>query len=263
MDLGLAGKRALVTGASKGIGRAIAEGLAAEGVRVVVASRNGNACGQAAREISNEHGVEAFGTACDMGDMAAVDALAEFCEDHLGGIDILVNNTGGPPFGAVSEVDSDTWRQYFESMFISVTRLTGHLLPGMRAQGWGRVLLVTSIGVIEPIAQLGISNALRIALTNWAKTLSLEVAPDGVTINALMPGRIETDRIRSLVQANAEQRGADTEVVAAEMAAAIPMGRIGRPDEFASLAVFLAGEPASYITGTATSIDGGLAHRGV
>ena len=115
----------------------------------------------------------------------------------------------------------------------------------------------------EPIPQLGISNALRIALTNWAKTLSLEVAPDGVTINALMPGRIETDRIRSLVQASAEQRGADPAVVAAEMAAAIPMGRIGRPDEFASLAVFLAGEPASYITGTATSIDGGLAHRGV
>lgn len=263
MDLGLTGKRALVTGASKGIGRAIAEGLSAEGARVVIASRDGSACEAVAREIAANSGSEVLGTSCDMGDMHAVDALADFCGEHLGGIDILVNNTGGPPFGAVSKVDSDTWRQYFDSMFVSVTRLTGHLLPGMREQGWGRVLLVTSIGVIEPIPQLGISNALRIALTNWAKTLSMEVAPDGVTINALMPGRIETDRIRSLIQATAEQRGVDPSVIAAETAAAIPMGRVGRPDEFAALAVFLAGEPASYITGTATSIDGGMAHRGV
>lgn len=263
MDLGLQGKRALITGASKGIGRAIAEGLAAEGARVVVASRDGAACERAAQEILQGHGSEAFGTSCDMGDIVAVDKLADYCREHLDGIDILVNNTGGPPFGPVSAVDSDTWRQYFESMFVSVTRLTGHFLPGMREQGWGRVLLVTSIGVIEPIPQLGISNALRIALTNWAKTLSVEVAPDGVTINSLMPGRIETDRIRSLIKATADQRGVDPSVVAGETAAAIPMGRVGRPDEFAALAVFLAGESASYITGTATSIDGGLAHRGV
>lgn len=263
MDLGLRGKRALVLAASKGIGRAIAEGLAAEGARVIIASRDGSACAAAAQEIAAVHDTEVIGTACDLGDMAAVDALATFCNDRFGGIDILVNNTGGPPFGEISAVDSDTWRQYFDSMFVSVTRLTGHLLPGMRERGWGRVLLVTSIGVIEPIPQLGISNTLRIALTNWAKTLSIEVAPEGVTVNALMPGRIDTDRVRSLIRDTASKRGTDPADIEAETAASIPMGRIGRPDEFASMAVFLAGEPASYITGTATAIDGGLAHRGV
>ncbi len=263
MDLKLDGKRALVLGASKGIGHAIASGLAAEGAEVIVASRDGEACKSVAGELTARHDVRVLGTSCDMGDLDAVDRAAAFADDEFGGIDILVNNTGGPPFGPISQVDSDTWRQYFESMFVSVTRLTGHLLPGMRERGWGRVLLVTSTGVVEPIPQLGISNAIRIALTNWAKTLSLEVAPDGVTVNALMPGRIDTDRIRQLYQVGAEQRGVKPEEVAAEVAGAIPMGRVGRPDEFAAMAVFLAGEPASYITGTTTAIDGGLTHRGV
>ncbi len=179
------------------------------------------------------------------------------------GVDVLVNNTGGPPFGKVSAVDSETWRQYFESMFVSVTRLTGNVLPGMRARGWGRVLLVTSTGVIEPIPHLGISNALRIALTNWAKTISLELAPDGVTINALMPGRIATDRIAQFYEACAAQQGGDIATVKAQVAASIPMGRVGRVDEFAALAAFLASERASYITGTTTAIDGGVTKRGI
>jgi len=262
MDLGLKNKRALVLGASKGIGRGIVEELAAEGTRVIVASRDGAACAQVAADIASLSGSEVLGTACDMADLDAVDRVADFAQEAFGGVDILVNNTGGPPFGRVSEVDSETWRQYFESMFISVTRLTGHILPGMRAQGWGRVLLVTSTGVIEPIPHLGISNALRIALTNWAKTISLELAPDGVTINALMPGRIDTDRIRQFYEVAAEQQGKDIEEVKAEVASGIPMGRVGRVDEFAALAAFLASERASYITGTATAIDGGVTKRG-
>jgi 3-oxoacyl-[acyl-carrier protein] reductase len=262
MDLGLKNKRALVLGASKGIGRGIVEELAAEGTRVIVASRDGAACAQVAADIASLSGSEVLGTACDMADLDAVDRVADFAQEAFGGVDILVNNTGGPPFGRVSEVDSETWRQYFESMFISATRLTGHILPGMRAQGWGRVLLVTSTGVIEPIPHLGISNALRIALTNWAKTISLELAPDGVTINALMPGRIDTDRIRQFYEVAAEQQGKDIEEVKAEVASGIPMGRVGRVDEFAALAAFLASERASYITGTATAIDGGVTKRG-
>lgn len=262
MDLGLKNKRALVLGASKGIGRGIAEELAAEGTRVIVASRDGAACAQVAADIASSSGSEVLGTACDMADLDAVDRVADFAQEAFGGVDILVNNTGGPPFGRVSEIDSETWRQYFESMFISVTRLTGHILPGMRAQGWGRVLLVTSTGVIEPIPHLGISNALRIALTNWAKTISLELAPDGVTINALMPGRIDTDRIRQFYEVAAEQQGKDIEDVKAEVASGIPMGRVGRVDEFAALAAFLASERASYITGTAMAIDGGVTKRG-
>ena len=263
MDLGLKDKRALVLGASKGIGRGIAEELAAEGTRVIIASRDGDACQAVAAEIAGAHGVEVLGTACDMTDLDAVDRVAAFAEDAFGGVDVLVNNTGGPPFGKISEVDSDTWRQYFESMFISVTRLTGHLLSGMRERGWGRVLLVTSTGVIEPIPHLGISNTLRIALTNWAKTISLEIAPDRVTINALMPGRIATDRIQQFYEVAAKQQNVDIEVIKADVAASIPMGRVGRVDEFAALAAFLASERASYITGTTTAIDGGVSKRGI
>ena len=263
METGLSGKRALVLGGSKGIGRGIAEGLAAEGARVILASRDGGVCATVAQELASQFGAEIHGTACDMADMAAVARVAAYAQDTFGGIDVLVNNTGGPPFGPISQVDSDTWRQYFDSMFVSVTRLTGHILPGMRERRWGRILLVTSTGVVEPIPQLGISNSLRIALTNWAKTISLEVAPDGVTINALMPGRIDTDRIKQFYEVAATQRGVDIETIKAEVAAGIPMGRVGRVDEFAALAVFLTSEAASYITGTATAIDGGATARGV
>jgi 3-oxoacyl-[acyl-carrier protein] reductase len=263
MDLGLKGKRALVLGASKGIGRGIAAELAAEGARVIVASRDGEACAGVADDLSRQHGTEVIGTACDMSDLAAVDRIAVFAEEKFGGVDVLVNNTGGPPFGPVSQVDSDTWRKFFESMFISVTHVTGLLTPGMRERGWGRVLLVTSTGVIEPIPHLGISNALRIALTNWAKTISVEYAPDGVTINALMPGRIDTDRIQSFLESAAKQQNKEIAEVRAEAEANIPMGRIGRVDEFAALAAFLASERASYITGTSTAIDGGVSKRGV
>lgn len=263
MDLGLAGKRALVLGASRGIGRGIAEALAAEGARIIVASRDGDACTAAARDIAAAHGVEAHGTACDMSDIGAVDAAAAFAQETFGGVDVLVNNTGGPPFGPVSQVESETWRESFEAMFVSVTRLTGHLLPGMRERHWGRILLVTSTGVVEPIPALGISNSLRIALTNWAKTLSFEIAADGVTINALMPGRIATDRIEQLYRLTAENQGKEIDTVKAEVAAQIPMGRVGTVEEFGAMAAFLASERASYITGTATAIDGGLTQRAV
>lgn len=263
MDLGLNGKRALVTGGSRGIGRGIAEALAAEGARVIIASRDGDACLAAAAAMAEAHGTEVIGQACDMSDLDTVDQLADIAVEAFDGVDILVNNTGGPPFGPVSQVDSETWRESFEAMFVSVTRLTGHLLPGMRDRGWGRILLVTSTGVVEPIPQLGISNSIRIALTNWAKTLSLEVAPDGVTINALMPGRIETDRLRQLYELTAKAEGIDIEAARAAVAAPIPVGRAGTVEEFGALAAFLAGEGASYITGTTTAIDGGLTQRGV
>tara|TARA_R110002110_G_scaffold410123_1_gene633144 strand:+ start:17890 stop:18681 length:792 start_codon:yes stop_codon:yes gene_type:complete len=263
MDLGLTGKRALVLGASRGIGRGIADTLAAEGARVIVASRDGDACDAAAAAMREAHGAEVLGTACDMSDIDAVDRVASFADDAFGGVDILVNNTGGPPFGPISQVGSDSWRESFEAMFVSVTRLTGHLLPGMRARGWGRILLVTSTGVVEPIPSLGISNSIRIALTNWAKTLSFEIAPDGVTINALMPGRIATDRIDHLYTLTAKAQDKDIDTVKGEVAASIPMGRVGTIEEFGAMAVFLASEQASYITGTATAIDGGLTQRAV
>ena len=258
MDLGLAGKRALVTGASKGIGRGIAEALAAEGASVVLASRDGDACAEAAAAISARGAGKAAGTACDMADHGAVDRLAAFATEHLGGIDVLVANTGGPPFGPISAVETDTWRAQFDTMVLSVMRLTGHLLPAMRTQGWGRIVIVTSTGVVEPIPALGISNTLRVALVNWAKTLSFEIAADGVTINVVMPGRIATDRMEQLYRSRATAEGIDIDEARRAVAETIPAGRVGRVDEFAAFATFLAGEPASYITGTATAIDGGL-----
>lgn len=261
MDLGIEDKRALVLGASQGIGRGIAEALAAEGARVIVGSRNGDKCAEVATEISKAHGNEAHGIACDMSDLAAVDAAAAFANETLGGIDILVNNTGGPPPGPISQVDTESWRGQFETMVLSVMRLTGHLLPGMRERQWGRILIVSSSGVVEPIPQLGISNTLRVALANWAKTLSFEIAPDNVTINMVMPGRIGTARLESFYKINAEKSGKTVDEVRAAVAAEIPMGRVGTVEEFAGLAAFLASERASYITGTATVIDGGLTRR--
>ncbi len=261
MDLGIAGKRALVMGASRGMGRGIAEALAAEGVRVILCSRDGDKCAAVADEISEKHGVEAHGIACNLSDAAAIDRAADFARDSFGGVDILVNNTGGPPFGDISGVDIETWRTQFETMVLSVFRLTGHLLPGMRERQWGRILIVTSTGVVEPIPELGISNTLRVSLANWAKTLSFEIARDNVTINLLMPGRIGTERLEQFYTINSERTGKPIEEVKADVAAAIPMGRVGRVEEFASLAAFLAGQNAGYITGTATAIDGGLTRR--
>ena len=261
MDLGIEGKRALVSGASQGIGRGIAEALAAEGVRVVLCSRNGDKCAALAEEISKNYSVEAYGIACDLADPAAIEAAAGHAQETLGGVDILVNNTGGPPFGAISEVDIETWQVQFEAMVLSVFKLTGHVLPGMRERQWGRVLIVSSTGVVEPIPVLGISNTLRASLANWAKTLSFEVASDNVTVNMLMPGRIGTERLEQVYKLNVERTGISIEQARAEVAAEIPMGRVGRVEEFAALAAFLASESAGYITGTATAIDGGLTRR--
>lgn len=258
MDLGLNGKRALVTGASRGIGFAIAQALADEGASVVLASRDGEACVARAAEISERGAGSATGTACDMGDLDAVDGLAAFALEHLGGVDVLVLNTGGPPFGPVSAVETATWREHFETMVLSVMRLTGHLLPSMRERGWGRILMVTSTGVVEPIPALGISNALRVSLVNWAKTLSFEIAPDGVTINVVMPGRIATERMEQLYRARAESEGITVDAARKAVEESIPAGRVGTVEEFAALAAFLAGESASYITGSAIAVDGGL-----
>ncbi|MDH3738090.1 MAG: SDR family oxidoreductase [Alphaproteobacteria bacterium] len=261
MDLGIAGKRALVSGASQGMGRGIAEALAAEGVRVILCSRNGDKCASVAAELSEQYKTEAHGIACDLADPAAIDRAAGYAEETLGGVDILVNNTGGPPFGAISQIDSETWQAQFEAMVLSVFRLTGHVLPGMRERRWGRVLIVSSTGVVEPIPELGISNTLRVSLANWAKTLSFEVARDNVTVNMLMPGRIATERLEQLYKVTVERTGKSIEQVKSDVASVIPMGRVGRVEEFAALAAFLASENAGYITGTTTAIDGGLTRR--
>jgi 3-oxoacyl-[acyl-carrier protein] reductase len=253
MKLGLEGKRALVLGASKGIGRGIAQGLADEGARVAVASRTLEGSQAAADGIGS--GTLAF--ACDTAHADQVDALAADVLQRLGGIDILVLNSGGPPPGKAQGVSSETWRACFESMFVNLVRLADLALPGMIERRFGRIISVISSGVIQPIPNLAISNAIRPALVGWGKTLASEIAAHGITVNAIAPGRISTDRVKQLDTANAERSGRSMGEVEAAARAAIPAGRYGDVDEFAAMAVFLASERASFTTGSILRVDGG------
>jgi 3-oxoacyl-[acyl-carrier protein] reductase len=253
MDLGIENRRALVTGASRGLGRAIAVALAAEGAEVVAVARS--------RERLNElvAGVPAgsgtiTASVCDLADAAAIDALAA----PLRQTDILVINTGGPPPGAAADTSDAMWTKQFDAMFLSAVRLARLALPGMRERRFGRILAVVSSGVIQPIPNLGISNALRAALVGWAKTLANEVAGEGITVNCIAPGRIATDRVAELDQARSAREGIDVRQVEKEARAAIPAGRYGDAAEFAAVAAFLASPRASYMTGGVVRVDGGM-----
>ncbi|MGO4704849.1 SDR family oxidoreductase [Microvirga sp. 2MCAF38] len=253
METGLEGRRALVLGASKGLGFGIAQGLAAEGARVAIASRTLEGSKAAADKI----GPTVFPYVCDTGKTAEVDTLAEDVVKALGGIDILILNSGGPPPGKAQGVSSEQWRNSFESMFVNLVRLADHLLPGMIERKFGRIISVISSGVIQPIPNLAISNAIRPALVGWGKTLASEVAASGVTVNAIAPGRIATDRLKQLDAANAERTNRDVATVEAAARAAIPAGRYGDIAEFAAAAVFLASDKASFMTGSILRVDGG------
>lgn len=253
MDLGLKRRRAVVTGASRGIGRAIAAALAAEGADVVAAARDVQKLADLAASVAAGTG-SITAHAADMSQADAIQSLAA----ELARADILVFNTGGPPFGTAADITDSSWTTNFEAMFLSAIRLTRLALPGMRARRFGRILLVVSSGVIQPIPNLAISNALRSALVGWAKTLAGEVAADGVTVNCLAPGRIATDRIVEFDQTRARREGITVEQAQKLSIATIPAGRYGEAGEFASMAAFLASPRASYVTGAIIRIDGGM-----
>ena len=253
MELGLEKRRALVTGASRGLGRAIASVLAAEGADVIAVARNIERLNDVAAAAPAGRG-SILARACDLADAAAIEGLAGL----LRGVDILVLNTGGPPPGPAADTSDAVWIKQFESMFLSAIRLTRLALPGMRERGFGRILAVVSSGVVQPIPNLGISNALRSALVGWAKTLAAEVAGDGITVNCIAPGRIATDRVAELDQGRAAREGIDIGQVQKESRAAIPVGRYGDAEEFASVAAFLASPRASYTTGGVIRVDGGM-----
>jgi 3-oxoacyl-[acyl-carrier protein] reductase len=240
VDLGLNNKKALVTGASRGLGKAVAAALASEGAKVAICARDAVRLEAAAKEIG------AIGITADLSQAGAADAMLRQATDELGGIDILVVNTGGPPAGGFAAISDDAWRKAFEGLWISAVDLIRGVLPGMRQRRWGRIMIVTSISANEPLPNLMISNALRPGLHGLVNALSRELAADGVTINAIMPGYTLTERIRE-VGINEKQA-----------AAQIPAGRMGRPEEFAALAAFLASEQAGYICGQAIACDGGF-----
>ncbi len=257
MDFGLQGKTALVLGGGGGLGRAIARSLAREGARVAVGDIDAGALEQTAQAIGAE-GAEGLPLPWDLADLALIDERVGTIERRLGPVDILVNNTGGPPPTLAAGQDPDLWRKSFEVMVLSVIAITDRVLPGMRQRRWGRVITSTSSGVVAPIPNLGISNALRLSLVGWSKTLAREVARDGITANIVLPGRIATDRIRFLDEAKAKREGRPVEEVAAESTSSIPVGRYGRPEEYGDVVAFLASERASYITGSVIRVDGGL-----
>jgi 3-oxoacyl-[acyl-carrier protein] reductase len=257
MELGLKGKRALVMGASRGLGRGIATILAAEGCDLILAARNAERLAQDAAHHTHAHGVAATAVGLDLSEPASVQSLIDTVKT-LGGIDILIANAGGPPPTGALGVAPEVWRRHFESMVLGLIRVIDGTVPTMREKRWGRVLTIASSGVVQPIPSLAVSNTLRSSLVAFSKTLAGEVAADGVTANVVLPGRIGTERVAELDQAAAARTGATVEEARAKSAATIPMKRYGTVEEFASVCAFLVSVPAAYVTGSVIRIDGGL-----
>jgi 3-oxoacyl-[acyl-carrier protein] reductase len=246
MNLGIDGRVALVMGASKGLGRGVAGALAREGARVAIASRSRERLDATAAEL----GGDVTGFVADAGDLDRLAALPAEVESTLGPIDILVTNTGGPPKGTALDNSIAEWEEAFRSLVLGVRVLVGAVLPGMRERGWGRIVNVGSNSTVEPAPSLTLSNANRLAAIGFLKTLSREVAADGITVNTVVTGKFATDRL-------AENEGSmeNAERVGRE---AVPAGRLGLPEEFGDLVAFLASDRAAYINGTTIPIDGGL-----
>jgi 3-oxoacyl-[acyl-carrier protein] reductase len=257
MNLGLKGRSALVGGASAGLGRASAERLAAEGCRLALWSRGGEALERAADEIRRAHTVEVATVAGDAADPSTAAQVAAAAEKALGQIDIVVLNAGGPPPSEATNTDPKEWQRSFQLLAITPIELATLLLPGMRQRRWGRVVSIMSSGIREPIPELSYSNACRSALAAWLKTISLEVMADGVTVNGVLPGRLDTARVASLDQARADRAGTTAGEVRAQFERAIPAGRYGDPDELGAYVAWLCSDLARYQTGTFVPIDGG------
>lgn len=249
MDLGIRGKVALVTGASSGIGEAVALGLAREGARLAVSARRRELLDDLARRAKAEGAQDAFACPSDQRDAESLRALVREVETRLGEVEILIVNGGGPKPGRYSEVSAEDWDQAYAGTMRSALTLVSAVLPGMRRRRWGRIIALESVSVKQPIPTLVLSNAFRTGVVAALKTLSAEVAPEGITVNSIATGLVETDRFRAIYA---------TPEAKQQAVARIPLGRPASPAEFAPVVVFLCGEPARYLTGQTLSIDGGL-----
>jgi 3-oxoacyl-[acyl-carrier protein] reductase len=257
MDLGLKDRTAIVSAASRGLGYAVARELASERARVLICARGDERLQSARQAIVAETKADVRAVAADLATVEGIEAAWAAAERAFGQVDILVNNTGGPPSGPFETLDWDKWQQATESLLRGTVELTRRALPGMRARKWGRILNVTSITVKQPVDGLMLSNSLRAAVTGFARTLATEVARDGVTVNCILPGYTKTERVVHLAAATAEREGLPMADVQARTEAQIPMRRMGEPREFGALAAFLVSERASYITGQSVAVDGG------
>ncbi|WP_159350140.1 SDR family oxidoreductase [Roseomonas harenae] len=258
MELGLRGKRALVMGASKGLGRAIAEALAADGASLAISGREVERLQPVCEALKGLGAASVHPFAADVAKGTDMDALADGAVAALGGVDILVLNHGGPPAGTAADLTEEALEMWFRRIVLSPIRLANKLLPAMRAQKHGRIIAVGSTGMVQPLPNLALSNVLRANIVGWAKTLADEVGPDGVTVNIVAPGAIRTDRSIELAGAAAAKQSKTPEQVIADREKTIPMRRYGTPDEFGKAAAFLASDAGSYITGTILRVDGGV-----
>ena len=247
MDLQIAGKLALVTGASKGIGFSVAQGLAREGVRVIMSARDEQQLQRAVEQVRLQGG-EAFGIPADVSDSAQVEGLFEQLATRFKHPDILVVNAGGPPAGKAEGMPEEAWQKGYELTLMSAVRLAQQALPAMKAQQWGRIVNITSVSVKQPVNNLALSNAFRAGVTGFAKTLSSEVAACGITVNNVGPGYTATERLQQLFQ---------DETAKTQLLSDIPAARFGTPDEVASAVIYLCSQQAAYMTGQTLLVDGG------
>lgn len=259
MDLGIKNKVALVTGASSGLGFSAALALAEEGAKVVINSRSEENLTTAADKIETKTEVKPVIVTGDMSEEGVAEKVADYAVKKSGPIDILVSNCGGPPAGLFMQHDKETWKKSADLTLFSAIYLSRAVIPSMIDKKWGRIIYITSVAVKQPIDNLIISNSLRSGLTGFAKSISNEYASSGITVNTVCPGYTETERLRSLVQFQAEAKGIKAEDVYNTWLQTIPAARLGQPEELAALIAFLASEKAAYITGTSIPVDGGHA----
>jgi 3-oxoacyl-[acyl-carrier protein] reductase len=258
MDLGLAGKVALVAGASRGLGYAVARAMASEGAQVSIASRDETAVREAASRIERETGATVLATALDVRSADGIDAWIRSSAERFGGIDLLMTNSGGPPAGAALSFDDRAWQDAADLLLFSTLRMIRGAVPLMQQRGGGAILVSTSSSVKEPIPNLGLSTVLRASVSALAKTLALELAPMKIRVNQIIPGRIDTDRVRQLDEINAKKQGVSAEAAKTKALGTIPLGRYGETEEFGRVGAFLLSDAASYMTGATVQVDGGM-----
>jgi 3-oxoacyl-[acyl-carrier protein] reductase len=257
MDSGLKDRLVLITASSTGIGKAVAELFAQEGCKVAICSRSKDNLLATAKEIKEKYSIEPFWSVCDLNKQKDIENTFSAVTRQFGSIDILVNNCGGPTPGLFQQLEEEDWNAAYEQVLLSVVRFSKLVLPGMMANNWGRIINLTSISVKQPIDNLVLSNSLRAGVTGFSKSLSNEVAKFNITVNNVAPGMTLTRRLYELAVVEAKEKGKSHEEVLVEMAKRIPLNRLGRPEEIASVVVFLASKQASYVNGTTIQVDGG------
>ena len=257
MDLGIKNRVAIVTGSSQGMGKAIAYGLAREGAKVTICARTESTLKTVAEEIESAFETEVMPFPADLKVKENIKAMVKATANKFGRIDILVNNTGGPPSALFSETTDKDWQETFDSLMMSVVNCCREVIPYMKANRWGRIINMTSFAAKQPAERLVLSNAVRAGVLGLTKTLSNELAEYGILVNAVCPGWTLTDRVKRLAQSKAHKTGQDYEAIINEWTKSIALNRMAQPEEIANLVVFLASEKASYITGAVMQVDGG------